>query len=91
LGNSFSTAAGIARNEPAAPRIDFQFSREFVVVRPWQPAFPQAMQRHGGQTRPAAPPVAKVGPKPPREAADENNRGDADRGTAPDKSSKSKD
>ena len=26
-----------------------------TVNRPWQPAFPQAMQRHGGQTRPKVP------------------------------------
>jgi hypothetical protein len=48
------------------------------------------MQRHGGQTRPAVPPVAKAAATPPRENADDN-RSDADVGTAPDKSSESKD
>jgi len=28
--------------------------------RPWQPAIPQAMQRHGGQTRPAVPAVKQA-------------------------------
>jgi len=53
------------------------------------------MQRHGGQTRPAVPPVAKAATSddatPPRENADDGNRSDADAGTAPDKSSESKD
>jgi len=34
--------------------------------RPWQPAIPQAMQRHGGQTRPAVPAV-KQAAKPARD------------------------
>jgi len=28
--------------------------------RPWQPAIPQAMQRHGGQTRPVVPAVKQA-------------------------------
>jgi len=28
--------------------------------RPWQPAYPQAMQRHGGQTRPTVPAVKQA-------------------------------
>jgi hypothetical protein len=48
------------------------------------------MQRHGGQTRPAGEPAAKAA-TPARENADENNRSDAKGGTAPDKSSESKD
>jgi len=60
------------------------------VIRPWQPAFPQAMQRHGGRTRPAVAPVAKAATSP-RENADESNRSDANAASAPDKSSASKD
>jgi len=48
------------------------------------------MQRHGGQTRPAVAPVAKAATSP-RENADESNRSDANAGTAPGKSSESKD
>jgi hypothetical protein len=52
------------------------------------------MQRHGGQTRPAGEPAAKAATKagatPPRENADEDNRKDADAGSAPEKSNKAK-
>jgi len=77
-------------NEVTARALNPSSEGKSSVIRPWQPAFPQAMQRHGGQTRPAVPPVAKAGTSP-REKADENNRSDANVGTAPDKSSEAKD
>jgi hypothetical protein len=40
-------------------------SRENRAVKIWQPAFTQAMQRHGGRTRPLVSPSANpVGTKP---------------------------
>jgi hypothetical protein len=52
------------------------------------------MQRHGG-SRPAGEPAAKAATKagaatPAREGEDENNRRDADAGTAPEKSNDAK-
>jgi hypothetical protein len=51
------------------------------------------MQRHGG-SRPAGEQAAKAATKggatPARENADENNRRDADAGTAPEKSNEAK-
>jgi hypothetical protein len=78
-------------NAVRARALNPSFSKEMIVIRPWQPAFPQAMQRHGGQTRPAGEPAAKAAATPARENADDDNRRDAKAGTAPDKSSESKD
>jgi hypothetical protein len=70
-------------------RIESAFSREIVVIRPWQPAVPQAMQRHGGRTRPADERAAKAEAMPASEGARDDDRTDAHGGTAPDKPSKS--
>jgi hypothetical protein len=51
------------------------------VIKPWQPAFPQAMQRHGGQTRPAAPPPAK---RPDTPSRDETSGGEGRTGATAD-------
>ncbi len=53
-------------------------------MRSWQPAFPQAMQRHGGQTRPAAPAKSAFAPDKPAVAPDEaaRERADKDHGEA---------
>ena len=58
-------------NEVTARALNPSSEGKSSVIRPWQPAFPQAMQRHGGQTRPAVPPVAKAGPSPRRETDDD--------------------
>jgi hypothetical protein len=83
-------------NAVRARALNPSFSKEMIVIRPWQPAFPQAMQRHGGQTRPADKRVAKAGAieagvAPARENADDDNRSDAKVGTKPDKSNESND
>jgi hypothetical protein len=85
----FWTAAESRGNEGAARALIPRSAGNSSVIRPWQPAFPQAMQRHGGQTRPAGVPAAKAA-TPAREDADENNRGDAKIGTAQEKSNESK-
>ena len=44
--------------------------------RPWQPAIPQAMQRHGGQTRPALPAVKQAETPARDKTPDEQGRPD---------------
>jgi hypothetical protein len=73
------------RNQKDRLRIISSFSRGMRPVnRPWQPAFPQAMQRHGGQTRPKVPAAAnKFAEEPaPDEASDGENRDAAERAPA---------
>jgi hypothetical protein len=68
-------------NEVTARALNPSSEGKSSVIRPWQPAFPQAMQRHGGQTRPAVPPVAKAGTSPQRQTDDDHTGPDV--GKAP--------
>jgi hypothetical protein len=75
-------------NASAARALNPSSKGKSSVIRPWQPAIPQAMQRHGGQTRPAGPPSAKAGAPPRRDAVREDRDASADAATARDETAK---
>jgi len=54
------------------------------VIKRWQPALPQAMQRHGGRTRPAGPPSAKA-EAPPRDPPPDDRCSDVNVGNPTDR------
>jgi len=62
---------------PASWSFDEQGNR---AVKTWQPAFSQAMQRHGGRTRPLVPASGKPVVTPSHDSASDEGRADEQAG-----------